>query len=55
MTNLCNNPIEDIFDACVIEKNGWLLYGSKKPEGEPYVVTSVLKYENGEMAEVNNL
>ena len=49
------NPIEDIFDACVIEKNGWLLYGSKKPEGEPYVVTSVLKFENGEMAEVNNL
>jgi P4 family phage/plasmid primase-like protien len=38
------NPIEDIVDASVIERNGWLLYGSKKPNGEPYVLTHILKY-----------
>ena len=38
------NPIDDIYDASVIEKNGWLLYGSKKPDGEPYKVTNVLEY-----------
>ena len=38
------NPFVDIVEASVIERNGWLLYGSKKPNGEPYVLTHILKY-----------
>ena len=33
------NTIDDIFDECVIDKNNWMLYGSKKPGGEAYKVT----------------
>jgi P4 family phage/plasmid primase-like protien len=33
------NSIEDIFDEQVIWKNNWQMYGSKKPNSEPYVVT----------------
>jgi hypothetical protein len=33
------NIIDDIFDECVIDKNNWILYGSKKPGGEAYKVT----------------
>lgn len=35
----CLNPIEDIVDEAVIERNNWQMYGSKKPNCEPYVVT----------------
>ena len=37
------NAAEDIYDEAVIERNGWLMYGAKKP-GEPYAwtVTRVL-------------
>jgi P4 family phage/plasmid primase-like protien len=44
----CNftNTADDIFDKCVIQKNNWLMYGSKKHghEATPYVVTHVYKY-----------
>ena len=36
------NTVEDIFDECVIEKNNWLMYGSSKPDKEPYKVTKYL-------------
>ena len=39
------NPIEDIIDEAVIERNNWILYGSKKPEGEAYNVTHVFTYK----------
>ena len=29
------NPLEDVFDICVIEKNNWQMYGSTKPGCEP--------------------
>jgi hypothetical protein len=32
------NIIDDIFDECVIDKNNWMLYGSKKRGGEAYKV-----------------
>lgn len=35
----CENSIEDIFDECVIDKNNWQMYGSKKVNSEPYVIT----------------
>lgn len=34
------NPIEEIYDEAVIEKNNWFIYGSKKPDEEhPWLVT----------------
>ena len=35
------NPIEDIVDESIIERNNWFMYGSKKRGSEPYVVTRV--------------
>ena len=39
------NPIEDIVDEAVIQRNNWFMYGSKKPEKEPYLVTSIIKVD----------
>lgn len=46
------NTVEDIFDECVIEKNNWLMYGSSKPDKEPYKVTKVYNYNNNCLTEV---
>jgi P4 family phage/plasmid primase-like protien len=40
----CVNSPEDVFDEKVIETNNWLMYGSGKPDSEPYRVTSILEY-----------
>jgi P4 family phage/plasmid primase-like protien len=40
------NTIDDIFDKSVIEKNGLLMYGSKKPGGNPYILTRCYDGEN---------
>jgi P4 family phage/plasmid primase-like protien len=37
---------EKIFDQDVIEKNPWLMYGSCKPNKEPYLLTYILTYES---------
>lgn len=39
------NKIEDIFDEQVIYKNNWQMYGSKKPNSEPYRVTHHWSYK----------
>ena len=36
------NSYDDIFDIAVIEKNGWLLYGSKKPDRDAYSLTYII-------------
>ena len=36
------NNYEDIFDRAVIENNGWLLYGSRKPDKNPYLLTNII-------------
>jgi P4 family phage/plasmid primase-like protien len=35
------NRVEDVVDEAVIERNNWMMYGSKKgqPDAEPYLVT----------------
>jgi len=47
----CSNTIEDIFDECVIDKNNWLMLGSKKPDNEPYVITHHWTINNNEKTE----
>ncbi len=43
----CTNPISDVINEAVIERNNWLMYGSKKtPEGEAYKVTTRYVIEN---------
>ena len=40
------NPVDDIVDEAVIQRNNWFMYGSKKPEKEPYLVTSIIKWDS---------
>jgi hypothetical protein len=47
------NQIEDVVDEAVIERNNWMMYGSKKPGGEPYAVTRRFLYEVGKESEVS--
>ncbi len=50
-TNI-QNSIQDIVDKAVIDKNGWMLLGSCKPDGLPYKLTSVYGYNSND--EVGN-
>lgn len=39
-------PIEDVIDEAVIQRNNWLMYGSKKPhQGSRYALTRVVRYD----------
>jgi P4 family phage/plasmid primase-like protien len=40
-----SNSVDDIVDESIIERNNWLMYGSKKPGGEAYRVTRVLRFD----------
>ncbi len=41
------NPIEDVIDEAVIERNNWQMLGSKKPHCERYSVTRVMRWSDG--------
>ena len=43
------NPISDIVDKAVIEKNNWFMYGSQKPGKEPYFVTKIIDCEKDKL------
>ena len=50
------NTIEDVYDECVISKNNWQMYGSKKPNSEAYKVTHHFSYNiDGKDLETNDL
>ena len=50
------NTIEDVYDECVISKNNWQMYGSKKPNSEAYKVTHHFSYNiEGKDLETNDL
>ena len=38
------NTIDDVIDICVIEKNNWQMYGSRKPNCEAYKLTIIYEY-----------
>jgi P4 family phage/plasmid primase-like protien len=38
------NPHDDIIDKAIIDKNNWQMYGSRKPDCEPYRVTYKYDY-----------
>lgn len=42
----CVNNIDDIVDEAVIERNNWQMYGSKKPNCEPYKVSTKYVWDN---------
>jgi P4 family phage/plasmid primase-like protien len=39
------NSLDEVVDKAIIEQNGWLMYGSKKPEGQLYSLTQVYKHD----------
>lgn len=44
------NSIDDIFDKSIVERNGWMMYGSKKENGDYYVLRKIY---DGECNHVN--
>lgn len=48
------NSVEDVVDEAVIQRNNWQMYGSKKPNCEPYKVTHIYKYFENELYEHEN-
>lgn len=42
------NPMQDVVDKSVVESNNWFMYGSRKPNLEPYLLTMELDNENNE-------
>lgn len=45
------NPIDDVFDKCVVGRNNWLLYGSKKEEnGSKYELTYIIDRLSNELS-----
>jgi P4 family phage/plasmid primase-like protien len=40
------NSIDDVIDICVIEKNNWQMYGSRKPNCEAYQLTQIYESFN---------
>lgn len=47
------NAWEEVIDEAVIEKNNWMMYGSRKPNGQPYKITHILNVNNLEFEEVD--
>lgn len=48
------NDLNDIIDLCVIERNNWQMYGSMKPNNEPYLVSHIYNYnENSDLEELD--
>ena len=48
---LCND-IDDVIDAAIIDRNCWLLYGSKKLENHSYKVSHNYTYINDKIIDV---
>ena len=44
------NSWEDVIDEAIIEKNNWMMYGSRKPNGQPYAITHIFDKNLEEVA-----
>lgn len=44
-----DNDVDDIIDECVISRNGMMMYGSKKPSGAQYHLTTIYRRVGGKM------
>jgi len=44
MFERATNDIEDIIDIAVLERNGWMMYGSYKKDAHPYNLTGIYQY-----------
>lgn len=40
-----DNDLRDVFDEAVISRNGWMMYGSHKPNAQPYQITKIYDHE----------
>jgi len=50
------NKISDIYDKAVIDRNNWLMYGSKKPDEQfSWEVTHIYKFDMGTSKDVTEL
>ena len=43
------NPIQDVVDKSVIETGNWFIYGSRKTNLEPYLLTMEIDYDGTEL------
>jgi P4 family phage/plasmid primase-like protien len=41
----CMNPIDEILDKAVVQRNNWFMYGASKPKSKPYLITGVYDAE----------
>jgi P4 family phage/plasmid primase-like protien len=41
-----SNSIDDVIDECIIERNGWMMYGSYKENNSPYLLTDIYNISN---------
>ena len=50
-----SNPVGDIIDSAVIDRNNWQMFGSRKPKCDKYSLTHILSKneETGEMIELD--
>jgi P4 family phage/plasmid primase-like protien len=42
------NSLDDVVDKCIIENNGWMMYGSRKYDGQYYHLTKIYTFDMSE-------
>jgi hypothetical protein len=53
--NLKNKDVDEIVDESIIDRNGWMMYGSTKVARDPYLVTHLFNFQMDELPlPVNN-
>lgn len=48
------NPLDDIIDIAVINKNNWQMYGSCKPNHDTYKLSNIYHFNNNELKKIDN-